>query len=179
MKKPIIKFLIVTLTIIFNFHASANTSDWKVSSAGENTVLQMRLTSSTEGTEGLKEIPISLEVITNPGWKIYWRHPGDSGLPTEINFNDSSNVKSFQIFWPAPFRFSTFGIDTFGYEGQIIFPINVIPEIVNEMINLNTQISLLACNEICIPFQEEISLQIITQKEIICISVVLVIDLFP
>ena len=160
MKKPIIKFLIVTLTVIFNFHASANTSDWKVSSAGENTVLQMRLTSSTEGTEGLKEIPISIEVITNPGWKIYWRYPGDSGLPTEINFNGSSNVKSFQIFWPAPFRFSTFGIDTFGYEGQIIFPINVIPEIVNEMVNLNTQISLLACNEICIPFQEEISLQI-------------------
>ena len=160
MKKPIIKFLIVTLTLIFNFNASADTSDWKVSSAGENKVLQMRLTSSTEGTEGLKEIPISLEVITNPGWKIYWRYPGDSGLPTEINFNDSSNVKSFQIFWPAPFRFSTFGIDTFGYEGQIIFPINVIPEIVNEMINLNTQISLLACNEICIPFQEEISLQI-------------------
>jgi len=160
MKKPIIKFLIVTLTLIFNFNASADTSDWKVSSAGENKVLQMRLTSSTEGTEGLKEIPISLEVITNPGWKIYWRYPGDSGLPTEINFNNSSNVKSFQIFWPAPFRFSTFGIDTFGYEGQIIFPINVIPEIVNEMINLNTQISLLACNEICIPFQEEISLQI-------------------
>ena len=160
MKKPIIKFLIVTLTIIFNFHASANTSDWKVSSAGENTVLQMRLTSSTEGTEGLKEIPISLEVITNPGWKIYWRYPGDSGLPTEINFNGSSNVKNFQIFWPAPFRFSTFGIDTFGYEGQIIFPINIIPKIVNEKININTQISLLACNEICIPFQEEISLQI-------------------
>ena len=160
MIKPIIKFLIVTLTLIFNFNASADTSDWKVSSAGENKVLQMRLTSSTEGTEGLKEIPISLEVITNPGWKIYWRYPGDSGLPTEINFNDSSNLKSFQIFWPAPFRFSTFGIDTFGYEGQIIFPINVIPEIVNEMINLNTQISLLACNEICIPFQEEISLQI-------------------
>ena len=160
MIKPIIKFLIVTLTLIFNFNASADTSDWKVSSAGENKVLQMRLTSSTEGTEGLKEIPISLEVITNPGWKIYWRYPGDSGLPTEINFNGSSNVKNFQIFWPAPFRFSTFGIDTFGYEGQIIFPINVIPEIVNEMVNLNTQISLLACNEICIPFQEEISLQI-------------------
>ena len=160
MKKPIIKFLIVTLILIFNFNAFADTSDWKVSSAGENKVLQMRLTSSTEGTEGLQEIPISLEVITNPGWKIYWRYPGDSGLPTEINFNNSSNLKSFQIFWPAPFRFSTFGIDTFGYEGQIIFPINVIPEIVNEMINLNTQISLLACNEICIPFQEEISLQI-------------------
>ena len=160
MKKPIIKFLIVTLILIFNFNAFADTSDWKVSSAGENKVLQMRLTSSTEGTEGLQEIPISLEVITNPGWKIYWRYPGDSGLPTEINFNNSSNVKGFQIFWPAPFRFSTFGIDTFGYEGQIIFPINVIPEIVNEMINLNTQISLLACNEICIPFQEEISLQI-------------------
>ena len=160
MKNPFIKILIVTLTIIFNLNAFANTSDWKVSSAGENKVLQMRLTSSTEGTVGLKEIPIALEVTTNPGWKIYWRYPGDSGLPTEINFNGSSNVKNFQIFWPAPFRFSTFGIDTFGYEGRIILPIYVIPEIVNEMINLKTQISLLACNEICIPFQEEISLQI-------------------
>ena len=67
MIKPIITFLIVTLTLIFNFNVSADTSDWKVSSVGENKVLQMRLTSSTEGTEGLKEIPISLEVIINPG----------------------------------------------------------------------------------------------------------------
>jgi len=160
MKKSSIKYLITFFIIIYNLPVLGITSDWKVSNAGENKILQMRLTSSTNGVEGLKKIPISFEVITNPGWKIYWRYPGDSGLPTEIKFNNSSNVENFKIFWPAPFRFSTFGLDTFGYEGHIILPIDIIPKIKDENINLNAQASLLACKDICIPLSENLSLQI-------------------
>ena len=120
----------------------------------------MRISSATEGVVGLYNIPISLEIVTSTGWKIYWRNPGDSGLPTEITFDGSQNLKNFNILWPAPFRFSTFGIDTFGYEGKIILPINLIPERVNEEINLISQISLLACNEICIPFKQDFVLNI-------------------
>ena len=44
--------------------------------------------------------------------------------------------------------------------GKIILPINLIPERVNEEINLISQISLLACNEICIPFKQDFVLNI-------------------
>ena len=160
MKKSSIKYLITIFVLIYNFPVYGITSDWKISNAGEDRILQMRLTSSTEGVGGLKKVPISFEVITNPGWKIYWRNPGDSGLPTEIKFDNSSNVRKVDIFWPAPFRFSTFGIDTFGYEGHVILPIDITPKLKNEDISLKAHVSLLACKEICIPFTENLYLEI-------------------
>ena len=160
MKKSSIKYLITIFVLIYNFPVYGITSDWKISNAGEDRILQMRLTSSTDGVVGLKKVPISFEVITNSGWKIYWRNPGDSGLPTEIKFDNSSNVRKVDIFWPAPFRFSTFGIDTFGYEGHVILPIDITPKLKDENIGLNAKVSLLACKEICIPFTENLYLEI-------------------
>ena len=160
MKKSSIKYLITIFVLIYNFPVYGITSDWKTSNVGEDRILQMRLTSSTDGVVGLKKVPISFEVITNSGWKIYWRNPGDSGLPTEIKFDNSSNVRKVDIFWPAPFRFSTFGIDTFGYEGHVILPIDITPKLKDENISLNAQVSLLACKDICIPFTENLYLEI-------------------
>ena len=160
MKMSSIKYLITIFVLIYNFPVYGITSDWKSSNAGEDRILQMRLTSSTDGVVGLKKVPISFEVITNSGWKIYWRNPGDSGLPTEIKFDNSSNVRNVDIFWPAPFRFSTFGIDTFGYEGHVILPIDITPKLKDESISFNAQVSLLACKDICIPFTENLYLEI-------------------
>lgn len=160
MIKNLIKIIFITILLVINCSVYAATSDWKISKLNENKILQMRLFSGTEGVIGIKKIPIAFEVITNPGWKIYWRYPGDAGLPTQIDYSNSINIKKLDIFWPAPFRFSTFGIDTFGYEGQTIFPLSIIPENENETIVLNSKINLLACNEICIPFSENIILEI-------------------
>ena len=160
MFKNLIKSIFITVLLTINYSGFATTSEWKVSKLNENKILQMRLFSGTEGVIGLKKIPIAFEVITSPGWKIYWRHPGDAGLPTQIDYSNSINIKKLDIFWPAPFRFSTFGIDTFGYDGQTIFPLSVTPENENEAIIINSKINLLACNQICIPFTENILLEI-------------------
>jgi len=160
MIKNLIKSIIIIILLDINCSVYAATSDWKISKLNENKILQMRLFSGTEGVIGLKKIPIAFEVITNPGWKIYWRYPGDAGLPTQIDYSNSINIKKLDIFWPAPFRFSTFGIDTFGYEGQTIFPLSITPENENETIVLNSKINLMACNQICIPFSENIILEI-------------------
>ena len=147
MIKNLIKIIFITILLVINCSVYAATSDWKISKLNENKILQMRLFSGTEGVIGIKKIPIAFEVITNPGWKIYWRYPGDAGLPTQIDYSNSINIKKLDIFWPAPFRFSTFGIDTFGYEGQTIFPLSIIPENENETIVLNSKIRVF--NTVC------------------------------
>ena len=37
-----------------------------------------------------------------PGWKTYWRTPGDSGVPPRIDFAKSENVESVTPLFPAP-----------------------------------------------------------------------------
>src|SRR4029077_13588186 len=45
-----------------------------------------------------------VEIRLAPGWKTYWRYPGDSGLPPRFDFSKSQNVKSITVRWPAPQR---------------------------------------------------------------------------
>ena len=36
---------------------------------------------------------IALDFNLKPGWKIYWRQPGDSGMPPNLDYNNSNNYK--------------------------------------------------------------------------------------
>src|SRR5215831_13606185 len=47
-----------------------------------------------------------IEIRLAPGWKTYWRYPGDSGVPPRFDFAGSENLKSVEVLWPAPHRFS-------------------------------------------------------------------------
>ena len=40
-----------------------------------------------------------------PGWKTYWRTPGDSGVPPRFDFSKSDNVEAVTVLWPAPMKF--------------------------------------------------------------------------
>src|SRR5450432_2293910 len=40
-----------------------------------------------------------------PGWKTYWRNPGDSGVPPRFDFSKSDNIEAVTVLWPAPMKF--------------------------------------------------------------------------
>src|SRR5438067_6610655 len=40
-----------------------------------------------------------------PGWKTYWRNPGDSGVPPRFDFSKSENIEAVTVLWPAPMKF--------------------------------------------------------------------------
>ena len=97
------------------------------------------------------KILIGLKVRLLPEWKIYWRNPGDAGLPPEIKWETGNNIKSIDLLFPNPKRFNFFGIETFGYENEEIFPI-VIERLKNKKkISGPIQIEAQVCAEICVP----------------------------
>ncbi len=40
-----------------------------------------------------------------PGWKTYWRTPGNSGVPPRFDFSKSENIEAVTVLWPAPMKF--------------------------------------------------------------------------
>src|ERR1700736_1209679 len=36
-----------------------------------------------------------------PGWKTYWRTPGDSGVPPRFDFSKSDNIEAVTVLWPG------------------------------------------------------------------------------
>src|SRR5712672_2579663 len=59
------------------------------------------LAGSRSGAVLLGGIAIQLE----PGWKTYWRNPGDSGVPPRFDFSRSDNVEAVTVLWPSPKNF--------------------------------------------------------------------------
>src|SRR5262245_8662823 len=78
---------------------AADASAWDESSKSG-----IRLISGKASADGTLRAGIELKL--SPGWKTYWRYPGDSGVPPQFDFSRSSNVKSVTVSWPAPHRFS-------------------------------------------------------------------------
>jgi DsbC/DsbD-like thiol-disulfide interchange protein len=93
----------------------------------------------------------ALDLTLAPGWKTYWRSPGDAGIPPTFNWAGSENVKSIRIHWPAPTVFQTNGLQTIGYHDRLILPLEIIPENPGRPIQVKLRMDLGICDEICLP----------------------------
>ena len=89
------------VVFINNVHSYEASSKWNV-----GTKAKARLLSSVNAVGNHNVILIGIEVKLHQGWKTYWRSPGESGMPPKLDFDESSNLKSSNLEWPAPSRFN-------------------------------------------------------------------------
>ncbi|MEM8976867.1 MAG: protein-disulfide reductase DsbD domain-containing protein, partial [Pseudomonadota bacterium] len=62
---------------------------------------------SMPGDQGQPVYYAGLEIKMEPGWKTYWRQPGDDGgIPPYFNWSKSVNLKDTKVLYPTPKRFS-------------------------------------------------------------------------
>jgi len=149
-------FLILTAGVVsgsLSARAEIAASDWIKT---EQTEVRLLAASQSAGTTG--ELKIGLQFKLQPGWKIYWRSPGDAGFPPQIDWAGSSNLKSAEIDWPTPTRFSVLGLETLGYKKEVVFPIRARAVSPNQNVTFQASIKYLTCSEICIPYDAELSL---------------------
>jgi suppressor for copper-sensitivity B len=123
-------------------------------------LVEARLVSAVSAAGDLDEIPLGVQVRLRPGWKTYWRSPGDAGLPPQLDWEASDNLASVQMSWPAPHRFTLFGIETFGYEREVVFPVTARPERRGEPVSLDARLDLLVCSDVCVPNTLQLSLRL-------------------
>lgn len=95
----------------------------------------------------------AIKLTLAPGWKTYWRSPGDTGIPPEIDWSRSRNLGSVGITWPAPSVYREGGVVTIGYKDQVILPVTLAPRRGGEPLKLNTTLNIGVCSDICIPHQ--------------------------
>src|SRR3954470_20955113 len=89
-----------------------------------------------------------------PGWKTYWRTPGDSGVPPRFDFSKSDNVEAVTVLWPAPMKFDDgAGGHSLGYKDQIVLPLRIVAKNADKPVTLRAEINYAVCEKICIPVQ--------------------------
>ncbi|WP_372425358.1 protein-disulfide reductase DsbD domain-containing protein [Salinarimonas chemoclinalis] len=99
-----------------------------------------------------------LEIEMEPGYRTYWRTPGDSGIPAELDWSGSRNVASVEVEWPAPARFADPYGAYYGYEDHVVLPLRVTPEDPSAPVSLSLSLFYGVCKEICIPATAEAAL---------------------
>ncbi|MCZ6822787.1 MAG: protein-disulfide reductase DsbD family protein, partial [Deltaproteobacteria bacterium] len=91
------------------------------------------------------------------GWHIYWRNPGESGLPTKLDWQvKAAQVGPVQL--PGPEVFSEGGLITYGYSGEVLLASDVtFDEGVRGMQAVRVTAKFLVCRVRCIPGQVELA----------------------
>ena len=96
-----------------------------------------------------------------PGWKTYWRTPGDSGVPPRFDFSKSENIEAVTVLWPAPTKFDDgAGGHSLGYHNQIVLPLRIVAKNPDKPVTLRADINYAVCEKICIPVDATAELSI-------------------
>lgn len=109
------------------------------------------------GTVLLAGLAFKLE----PGWKTYWRMPGDSGVPPRFDFSASDNVEAVTVLWPAPSSFPDgSGGTALGYKKQVVLPLRIVAKNSENPVILRGVISYAVCERTCVPVEAKLELPV-------------------
>lgn len=151
-----IRAIAIALAVLLHFPVSdavAAASAWD-----ENDHVRVRFVAAVEAVGDRDSVPLGLQFELKPGWKIYWRSPGDAGFPPQPDWSGSGNLADAALSWPAPLRFSVLGLETLGYEDEVVLPFAAKVEQPGAPLSLRSQIRYLACSDICIPYEAKLAL---------------------
>lgn len=160
--KRIFSLVFIILTVISvgsNANsAPAGASDWFVTDQNK-----VRLIGSVAAEDAAVSYA-GIEFALKDHWHVYWRSPGDAGLPPEFDWSQSQNIQSVEFLWPYPKAFDFEGLTSFGYSDHVIFPLKVTKADPHQPAILAGKLDYLICADICIPHQTDLSMTLATEQ---------------
>lgn len=124
---------------------------------------QVELIAETESVSPGAVATVGLRIRLADKWHTYWLNPGDSGTPLRLSFNNSDGVKVTRVLAPAPKRFETGPLISFGYEREVVFPIEL--DIAKSLrpgdtAHVEADAEWLVCEDVCIPAFQKFTLDL-------------------
>lgn len=106
----------------------------------------------------------AVEIAAEPGWKMYWRTPGDAGFPPTFDWSGSTNVKQFDVRWPAPKRetdtYEGGQLESYVYKDRLFLPIILHLNQPDAPYTIKLKLDYGTCKDICIPASAEFTLDV-------------------
>ncbi len=97
---------------------------------------------------------LGVKFSIDKGWYIYWRNPGDAGLPPEIKLTLPNYLKAGDVQFPLPRKIVHGDIISYGYYDEVILliPIQFVSKAdVKKSDLIKVDLSWLVCSESCVP----------------------------
>jgi thiol:disulfide interchange protein len=140
-------------------------------SAQENTPSQPTPVKAELVSEDLSVQPgqpfwVTIKLTMEEGWHLYWKNPGDAGLPPEIQWKLPEGYQVDAIQWPFPKLLVDSNGTTYGYDGELLLLARVVPP-ANESsqeLKLSGQVHWIACKDSCVPGDSQFALTVPVAK---------------
>ncbi len=143
--------LLFAAAMLASSPAAASSTAWHDTAGG-------RLRLVTTGTAAGGTLRGALQIELAPGWKTYWRDPGDAGVPPTIDVSGSDNIAGLEIAFPAPQRFRDADTVWAGYERPVTLALSFAVPTPDRSSRISADVFLGICKSICIPVQESFAL---------------------
>ena len=123
------------------------------------------LAHAPEGVAAGKPMWLGLKIQHAPHWHTYWKNPGDSGLPTTMEWQLPAGVQAGEIEWPTPAKLPLGPLLNFGYEGTLLLPVAItVPAgFTGNTLDVKLRADWLVCKDVCIPEGGDFTLRVPVQ----------------
>jgi hypothetical protein len=124
--------------------------------------VKAELLADVSAVQSGKPFWLGVRLTVDPEWHVYWKNPGDSGLPTRVKFNLPDGFTAGALEFPTPRRFVLPGnIVCFGYENSVMLVAKITPPPTlpaDFQGKFEAQVSWLVCADVCIPGRDTVNL---------------------
>lgn len=123
------------------------------------------VTHAPNGVQAGQEIWVGLLLQHAPEWHTYWINPGDSGLPTQMDWNLPVGVNTGDVLWPLPKQLRAGPLTNYGFEGEALLavPLHISKDFkasAKNTLDVQLHANWLVCRLECIPQEGDFSLSI-------------------
>jgi thiol:disulfide interchange protein DsbD len=123
------------------------------------------LAHAPQGVQAGQPLWVGLQLTHQPEWHTYWRNPGDSGLPTQIELNLPAGISAGEVQWPLPHKLKAGNLTNYGFEKTVLLavPLTVTQQFkanATQTLDIQLHANWLVCRLECIPQEGDFALRI-------------------
>jgi DsbC/DsbD-like thiol-disulfide interchange protein len=129
-----------------------------------NDKVQVETVADTSPIVPGKPFNLGIKFAISPGWHIYWKNPGDSGLPTQVKLNLPEGFTAGNLMYPVPSRLELPGdIINYAYENEVMLMVQITPPKdlpIGKSVSISGKASWLVCQDSCIAGKADLLLDL-------------------
>jgi thiol:disulfide interchange protein len=128
--------------------------------------LKVALVADQESISPGSNFTLGLRFSLEPGWHIYWKNPGDSGLAPRFSWSSSEQISVSSPMWPYPTKIAVGPLTNYGY-GDVLIPFQAS---ISQAAPLGSaavtaSVEWLVCKDECLPGEATLTLTLPIQRE--------------
>ena len=118
----------------------------------------------SDASDYSKPFTVGIRFEIQPDWYLYWKNPGDSGLPIEVDWVLPAGWTADELRHPVPQKMAYENVVSYGYKKEVVLLTTITPN-GSTSSRIKAKLDWLVCEKSCIRGKAEVSLDVKKQSE--------------